>query len=67
MSPPHRQSMTTIAICRQRAKLYEKARQAHPSRWSRATRCWRQPEGVWINKPREEPESTLALHLTKAT
>ena len=61
-----RHSGTATSIRREQAHVYEKARQAHPRRWSRSTRCWRQPEEVWINKPREDPEPILALLLMKA-
>jgi len=35
-------------------------------RWSRSTRCWRQPEEVWINKPIEELNPILELPLIQA-
>jgi hypothetical protein len=41
-------------------------RQAHPRRWSRSTRCMRQPEEVWINKPPEGLESNQALQFFQA-
>ena len=49
------------ACCRLCA--YETARRSNPTRWSRSTRCWRQPEEMWINKPTEEPDPILALAL----
>jgi hypothetical protein len=49
-----------------RAEVYEPARQANPTRWSGATRCWSQPAEVWINKPTEEPELVLELPLIQA-
>ncbi len=66
MTPHQRHSGAARAICQQRAEVYEAARQANPTRWSRSTRCWRQPEDVWINKPPEEPEPILALPLVQA-
>jgi transposase InsO family protein len=63
VTPDQRHSGHAVEICRQRAHVYEKARQKNPRRWSRSTRCWRQPEVVWINKPAEEPKSTLAVPL----
>ena len=66
VTPHQRHSGTATAICQQRADVYEKARQAQPRRWSRSTRCWRQPEEVWINKPPEETDPILALHLIEA-
>ena len=65
VKPHGRYGGTAIAICRQRANLYEKARQKHPRRWNQSTRYWHQPEEVWSSKPPEEPESSLALHLIK--
>ena len=53
-------------ICQKRFGVYKKARRVNPTRWSRSTRCWRQPEEVWINKPPEEPEPILALPLIQA-
>ncbi|MDA7436748.1 hypothetical protein N8654_03585 [Synechococcus sp. AH-601-B19] len=51
-----RHSGSSIAICRQRAEAYEKARRVNPTvnptRWRRRTRCWRQSDEVWINKPK---------------
>ena len=66
VTPHQRHSGAATAICKQRTDVYEKARQAHPRRWSRSTRCWHQPEEVWINKPPEEPDPILALPLIVA-
>ena len=66
VTPLQRHSGAATAICRERAHVYEKARQAHPRRWSRSTRCWRQPEEVWINKPPEGQESNQALPFIQA-
>ena len=63
VTPHQRHSGAATAICQQRSEVYERARRANPSRWSRSTRCWRQPEEVWINKPSEEPEAIQALSL----
>ena len=52
----HRHSGQAVAICRHRAHVYEQARKQNPRRWSRLTRCWRQPEVVWINSPPPEIE-----------
>jgi putative transposase len=67
VTPVQRHSGSTIAICKQRAEVYETARRANPTRWSRQTRCWHQPEEVWINKPSEESNPILELPLIKAT
>jgi transposase InsO family protein len=63
VTPDQRHSGEAKAICRHRAQVYEKARQRLPRRWSRSTRCWHQPEVVWINPPPPEHElrpATLA-------
>jgi len=49
VTPDQRHRGRAEEICRHRARIYEQARQRHPRRWSRSTRCWRQPEVVWIN------------------
>jgi transposase InsO family protein len=60
VTPVQRHSGQANAICQQRARVYEQARQRHPRRWSRRTRCWRQPEVVWINPPPTENSITPA-------
>ena len=57
VTPHQRHSGEAKAICRHRAQVYEQARERHPRRWSRSTRCWHQPEVVWINPP--PPENQL--------
>ena len=54
VTPQQRHSGVAIAICKKRADLYEQARQRHPRRWTTTTRCWRQPEVVWINQPADD-------------
>jgi transposase InsO family protein len=64
VTPSQRHSGEAVAISRQRARVYEQARQRHPRRWSRSTRCWRQPEVVWINPPppdKSRAPATLAM------
>ena len=58
VTPSQRHSGEADAICHNRARVYEQARQRHPRRWSRNTRCWRQPEVVWINPPPPENDVT---------
>ena len=60
VTPVQRHSGRAVAIARQRAAVYERARQQHPRRWSRSTRCWRQPEVVWINPPPPENDGMPA-------
>jgi hypothetical protein len=60
----HRHSGEAMAISHHRAHVYEQARQRHPRRWSRNTRCWQQPEVVWINPPpveSDDPAATLMM------
>jgi len=66
VTPVQRHSASAIAICKQRAEVYEKARRAHPTRWSRHIHCWHQPEEVWINKPIDEHKPFLELALIEA-
>ncbi len=66
VTPHQRHSGSAAAICQQRVEVYEKARLANPTRWSRNTRCWDQPKDVWINKPPEEHELALELPLVQA-
>ena len=66
VTPHQRHSGSAKAICRQRAEVYDAARRANPTRWSRSTCCWRQPEEVWINKPIEDPNPVLELLLIQA-
>jgi putative transposase len=64
VTPDQRHSGQADEICHHRACVYEQARQRHPRRWTRSTRCWRQPEVVWINPPPPEinaEPATLAL------
>jgi transposase InsO family protein len=57
VTPDQRHSGQDVAICRNRADVYEQVRKRHPRRRSRSTRCWGQPEVVWINPP--PPEKTI--------
>ena len=54
VTPHQRHNGDAVEICRQRAVIYEQARQRNPRRWSRSTRCWHQPKVVWINPPPPE-------------
>jgi hypothetical protein len=49
-----------------RALVYEQARQLNPRRWSRSTRCWHQPEVVWINQPLDDLDQGQKLPLMQA-
>ena len=60
VTPSQRHSREATAISRHRAHVYEQARLRHPRRWSRKTRCWRQPEVIWINPPPIESDAPAA-------
>jgi len=66
VTPQQRHSGQAVEICRHRAVVYEQARQRNPRRWTRSTRCWRQPEVVWINPPPPEIEP-MPVMLTVAS
>jgi len=57
VTPHQRHNGEAVKICKHRGRVYEQARELHPRRWTRSTRCWRQPEVVWINPP-SHPEDT---------
>jgi len=64
VTPDQRHNGEAVKICEHRGRVYEQARELHPRRWTRSTRCWRQPEVVWINPPSHAEDigtATLAL------
>jgi hypothetical protein len=56
-----RHGCQAVTICRQRGEVYGTARQRHPRRWSRGTRCWCQPEVAWTNPQPVESAISPAL------
>jgi len=66
VTPIQRHNGDAVEVCRQRAVVYEQARQHHPRRWSRSTRCWCQPAVVWINQPPDELNEPGPLALVQA-
>ena len=40
-------------LLKQRAVVYEAARQRNPERWSGKTRNWEPVKAVWLNPPKE--------------
>jgi hypothetical protein len=66
VTPQQRHDGQAVEICRHRAVVYEQARGRNPKRWSRSTRCWRQPEVVWINQPTDELNEPGQLPLMQA-
>ena len=61
-----RDCRNAVEICLHRAVVYEQARQCNPRRWSESTRCWRQPEVVWINQPAVDLDQGQKLPLMQA-
>ena len=66
VTPQQRHNGQAVEISRHRGVVYERARQLNPRRWSRSTRCWRQPEVVWINQPPDELNEPGQLPLMEA-
>jgi putative transposase len=66
VTPHQRHNGDAVEVCRHRAVVYEQARQRNPKRWSRSTRCWRQPEVVWINPPPDELNGPRQLPFIQA-
>ena len=66
VTPHQRHNGDAVEICRQRAVIYEQARQRNPRRWSRSTRCWHQPKVVWINPPPPELQPKPTTFATAA-
>jgi transposase InsO family protein len=66
VTPQQRHGGQAVEICRHRDVVYEQARGRNPRRWSRSTRCWRQPEVVWINQPSDELHEPRQLPLMQA-
>ena len=67
VTPQQRHGGQAVEICRHRTGVYERARQLNPRRWSRSTRCWHQPEVVWINQPPDERDEPQQVSLMQAT
>lgn len=53
VTPNQRHFGEVYAICAIRQQTYSKALMENPRRWSRPPRCWKQPESVKINYPRQ--------------
>ena len=66
VTPHQRHSGQAVDICRHRTHVYEQARRRNPRRWSQSTRCWRQPEVVWINPPHKENNAETAAPVMAA-
>jgi len=57
VSPNQRHSGADIVILAERRRLYDEARAANPSRWSRSTRNWTPKMIVTLNPERTTTES----------
>jgi putative transposase len=58
LTPHQRHSGMAEIILENRKKLYEKAKTAHPERWSRQTRNWTLDNEVWLNPERIQSSSS---------
>lgn len=56
VSPVERHERKDKAICENRKKIYEKARDGHPYRWTKNIRDWSIEKEVWLN-----PEKTKKI------
>lgn len=63
VSPSQRHEGRDIDILAQRHRLYEQAKQKHPSRWSGDTRNWTPPAVVSLNpdKPIAQTDETISI------
>ena len=66
VTPQQRHCGLAVEISHHRTVVYEQARQLNPRRWSRSTRCWHQPEVVWINQPADDLDQGQKLPLMQA-
>ena len=54
VTPVERHEGESEELQRKRRKVYEKAREKHPQRWSGECRSWKMPKEVRLNQPKEE-------------
>ena len=66
VTPQQRHCGQAVEISHHRTVIYEQARQLNPRRCSRSTRCWHQPELVWIKQPPNDLDQGQKLPLMKA-
>jgi len=62
--PHQRYNGEARKVCEHRERVYEQVRELHIKRWRRSTRCWRQPDVVWLNPPSQASDhesATLVL------
>jgi len=60
VTPHQRDNGKAVEICNLSAVVYEQARQRNPRHWPVSTRCWYEPEVVWINRLTTELDSSSA-------
>jgi putative transposase len=65
VSPQQRHDGQALEISRHRGAVYARARHLNFRQWSRSTRCWSQPEAVWINESSDELNEPGRLALTE--
>ncbi len=57
VTPDQRHRGKDQSLLANRHQLYQRARAAHPERWSGKTRCWDPIRSVWLNPERAEAGS----------
>lgn len=65
VTPDQRHHGRENAVLANRARVYERARRRHPSRWSRGTRNWTPAPAVFLDPKRDQ--ETIASKLARST
>lgn len=66
VTPDERHDGRENAVLANRARVYERARNKHPNRWSRTTRNWTPAPAVFLNPKRDQETIAGALARTNA-
>ena len=61
VTPAQRHAGLDAQLLEQRKRLYERARQANPTRWSGNTRNWSRPAVMWLNPATDTEEEILKV------
>ena len=61
VTPDQRHKGEDLNILAKRRRVYRKARESRPERWSRSVRNWQPIEKVWLNCPKEAETQVSAL------
>lgn len=61
VTPDQRHKGEDLNILAKRRRVYRKARESRPERWSRSVRNWQPIEKVWLNCPKEAETQASAL------